>query len=104
MICAAWPTQSKLPQAKNTFEVREEPLDLLLELHRDAVSFDLGEVARSLSGVFVLHAGDLASVRIWAASGFGRTGLTDLFQGAALGCAFTARPTVRVGSVAAELL
>jgi len=57
-----------------------------------------------LPGVFVLLAGDLASVCIWAAFDFGRTGLTDFFQGAVAGCASTARPTVRVGVVAAELL
>lgn len=84
--------------------MREEHLNLLSELHRDVVLFGLGEVACNLPGVFVLLAGDLASARIWAAFGFGRTGLTDLFQGAVAGCASTARPTVRVRVVAAELL
>lgn len=84
--------------------MREEHLDLLSELHRDVVLFGLGEVACNLPRIFVLLAGDLAGVRIWAAFGFGRTGLTDLFQGAVAGRAFTARPTVRVGVIAAELL
>ena len=68
--CAAWPAQSRPPEAKTAFEMREQHLDLLSQLHRDVVLLCLGDVAGDLAGVFMLFAGDGSKVHVGAALGF----------------------------------
>ncbi len=63
----------------------EEHLDLLSELHRDVVLAGFGDSASDLTGIFVLLAGDLAGVGIWATLGFGWARLADFLQCAVAG-------------------
>lgn len=48
----------------------KEHLNLLSQLHRDHILLGFGDLASDLAGVFVLFAGDLARVGVWAALGF----------------------------------
>lgn len=84
--------------------MRKEYLDLLSQLQRDHVLVGLGDVAGSLSGVFMFLASELASIRARAAHGLGWAGWADLVQGARAGGAFVGRPTGWVGIGPAELL
>lgn len=86
--------------------MREEPLDLLPELHRDVVLLGIGDIARDLAGIVVFFPGDLARVGVWAALGLGWAGLalTDFLLGSVPGRTFSARLSVRVRAVPAKLL
>ncbi len=103
VVCAARAAQSEPPEAEDAFEVREEHLDLLSQLHRDVVLAGFGNVAGNLTGVFVFFASE-SGIGIRAAFLFRRAYLTGQFQGAVFGAPLAGWSPVRVGIVPAELL
>lgn|GEM_PF-4259083 len=96
VICTAWSSQSQPSQSQNAFEVGEEHLNLLSELHRDLVFFCFGQVSGDLARIFVFLAGYLARISVGTAFMFGWAGLAGQFQRAIPGGALSGRTSVRV--------
>lgn len=104
VICAAWSPKSEPSEAEDALEVREKPLDVLSQFHRDHVLVGFGCVAGDLPGVFMLLAGDGSGIGVRAAPRLRGASLAGVLQAPVFGDALAGRAAVPVRIIAAELL